>query len=158
MEPLELKSIALLQALNDEAKYNQLPLAYQNICKRIKVYFNKICLTKSDIYKLNCLGTPRWFTDLRDYLEVLKYIGKWDSIDEDIYEWCNDSLSKIPDVSSSKCIVCDQYYARKYDAENLMCACDIPSSDDSDVDSDDSIKYCKFCDDFRHATKNHFKV
>jgi len=158
MEPLELKSIALLHVLKDETKYTQLPLAYQNICKRIKKYFNAIFLTKSCIYRLNCKeGTPRWFSDLMEYMyHHLEPLNKWDSIDEDIYKWCDDSLSKIPDVSSPKCTVCDQYYKLKNG--NKKCACDIPSfydindsGDDSDREAHLKMKYCIHCGEYGHA-------
>ena len=52
----------------------------------------------------------------------------------------NGVMIHYPDVSGLKYIVCDMYYEQKYrDACDVTCACDIPSSDDSDDDSDMKI-------------------
>jgi hypothetical protein len=144
MDVLSLKTLALLEVLKDESKFNNLPICYQHLCTRIMFHYNNMCENKTDIYIRNCkIGSRKWFEDLVNNIDCHDMSDETHYLDNDIEEWCYSALDNFMDEEQedeSRCIVCgEKYWQYSKSSCDYTCYCDINAhSDSSDYYSSDS--------------------
>ena len=143
MNILSLKTLALLEVLKDATKLKYLPQVYLNLCSRIIFHIKAIHETKTEIYKRNCIiGSIEWFNDLKQHIFAFNYYRNCQNrIDNDIVDWCKESLEKQErrfKDDDEVCQVCQcKYWQYSKWSCDRACPCDMMShSEGSDSDSD----------------------
>ena len=141
MGPLSLKTLAILQVLRRESKFDHRPPFYRKICCRIMDHMNDL-----RSFSLNqIIGSRRWFLIMEAYLlfREAHFTRELDDIDKDILNWCTQSLDIIPDYTCKIChrpaFESDEYYGMcEYKGVcKCACTCDYPLVGEY---------VCEFCD------------